>query len=236
MTARAVRPRGHRERGQLVTSLSVIFAVVALLVLVYLFIPIGAATTEKGQSQTAADAAALAAAQEMADDWVDGLIGGSFSSLDELWTAVRLTGGSCAQSYRGVADDYAGRNGASVEDYCVDWPAGRVEATVIRNATVGPGESRARARARAELGIDPNSCTLPAGFPPPAPTPTPTPTPTSTASPTPTPTPTPTPAITVQMTCAGGVKLSVLYKDGNFKFTGVSKDALLDLAKPRLSA
>lgn len=85
------------------TSLGVLIVVIALLVVASLYFPEGAATSEKGQAQTAADAA-LAGAQAMVDDRLAG-VSAPFSSLGSLMGALHVTGGvgSCSATGGGCA-------------------------------------------------------------------------------------------------------------------------------------
>lgn len=226
----------RREEGQLVTSLSVLVVVFALMVIAYIYFPVGAATSEKGQAQTAADAAALAGAGGVADQWIDGL-SGRFDSLGELMDRVHLSGPACSATGESAARTYATDNGATVEagSYCADWTTGEVVVTVRRSGSYAGGAA-ARAHARAELGFDPSTCEVEPGFPPPVPTPTPTPTPsgsqTTPPSPTPTPAPAPLPPAHGLIRC-DSVNLGVTFEDG--KFTLSSLGTVDDLLEPKLT-
>ena len=63
------RPRGDSGQGMLPLVVLVSFSLI--IIMVSLLVPWGAATTEKAQAQTAADAAALAAVDSRRRAWLD---------------------------------------------------------------------------------------------------------------------------------------------------------------------
>ncbi|WP_435858578.1 pilus assembly protein TadG-related protein [Streptomyces pathocidini] len=89
-----------------------ITAVGALLFLAFAFFAVGQAAASRNSAQTAADAAALALAQDARDQLRTGLldaVGSGGELADWLGLDGPIDGADCA-----VADDFAGRNGAVV--------------------------------------------------------------------------------------------------------------------------
>lgn len=160
------------DRGQVATAVMIIVAVAVTAVVTLGVLPLGAASNEKGQSQTAADAAALAGAEAVRDRLVEGIgrvngIGPSgVPSVVETLNDVF----SCGFG-RDQAAALASRNGADLVSY--SWCGDRVDAAVqnVRSS----GGAPARSRAAADLGIRLDECRLD-GLPEPHPDPTPTPT------------------------------------------------------------
>ena len=181
----------------------VVVAVVAITV-------IGSATNDRRESVTAADAAALAAAQSWRDgleDAFDEHVGGA--EADDFWGLVDLSLATGSSGARAAAIDYAARNGSEAYDYVLDMD--RAEVTVwVRNLdSVPQSTKRVTSVATARLDFKSGLCrsgdrlgylingtcrtTAPVPEPTPEPTPTPTPSDDDTEDPTPTPSPTPTP-------------------------------------------
>ncbi|UZN02154.1 hypothetical protein [Cellulomonas sp. S1-8] len=178
-----------RERGAAVTGVVIVvcFAVVVLLFVTVL--PIAGRTQHSDLTESAADAAALAAADRVRELVRDGLPTlGPGDTLDGL---LPLSAGISE------ASAYANRNGADLvgSAYSLDRYAGRVDVQVARrNERDGRRTERASA---AEVGVVLGSCGIEdrrviVGYEP-VPTPSPTPTPTPSPGETPTPTPSPTP-------------------------------------------
>lgn len=119
-----------REAGQAFPIYIVMVA--SLLFLAFVYFAVGQASMKKNEAQTAADAAALAAAQDARDRlrwpalfdlvaWKDLIEGRGFGY------------GSCAE-----ASTFAGRNGASVDGCESGWSGGRTYTVKVRtNKTVG---------------------------------------------------------------------------------------------------
>jgi hypothetical protein len=196
--ARAVT-RGDDGLAATAIILTVVVGVLALL-FVYV-IPLLAATDKAGQTQTAADAAALAGAVGARDRAVDEIDDAVWdlrvAALFGTRVTWRFSGAAAGGSGYLGAQQYAERNDASLESYQHDGARDRVTADVRLDA-LGPENRVVRSSGTAQVGVELASCEIVAGRtitgytePPPEETPTPEPTP----SPTPTPTPTPPPFV-----------------------------------------
>ncbi|MDI5963994.1 pilus assembly protein TadG-related protein [Streptantibioticus silvisoli] len=183
------RPPGG-DRGQ---ALPVYITVIgALLFLAFAFFAVGQAAVTRNGAQTAADAAALAAAQDRAGQLHDQLLhvfqGGPLDGVGQLLGGVfpGLTD-SCGRAAQFARDNDARTTAC---DLTPDGDGYRV--TVLSTGTVGhsviPGTQNKRARAGATAELTPQctwqaaptpstSASAPAGGATPAPTPTPTGTP-----------------------------------------------------------
>ncbi len=171
----------HRDdRGQ---ALPVYITVIgALLFLAFAYFAVGQAAATRNGAQTAADAAALAAADDTRDqlhtalgDVISGALQGDVGQLlNGHWPGLR---GSCATAGR-----FAQANKAHA--HCEPVPGPGYKVTVETDYTVGtsvvPGTETKTGHATATAVLTPR-CTFQAG--PPAPTATPTPAPTSTPAP-----------------------------------------------------
>lgn len=108
------RPRG--DEGQTIPLH--LMAGVGLLFLALAFFAVGQAEDERNGTQTAADAAALAAAKDARDGLGPGLLraiaDGDLGAIGDLLGGKGVDGSSCS-----AASDYASRNGAHVEDCSV---------------------------------------------------------------------------------------------------------------------
>jgi hypothetical protein len=147
IVARRIRRVTGRDDGQVVSALVVLLSVGMLFFAVKVILPVGEATDKRSQAQVAADAAALAAAETVAD---------ATASRWSLGFRSRFTGAGLVvcDGFRlsDPAGAYAGKNGAeALTAQCVG--ADRVEVTVRLNQLTEGGEV-ARARAVASLGID----------------------------------------------------------------------------------
>lgn len=179
MTLIAVRRRsGGAESGQVTTAIGVV-TIVALVALAFFGVTkLGLAANDRSEAQSAADAAALAGARAVREEYlaVPGLLGplANKHALGGLFDAITCSLGSAE------ARSYAERNDAhlSSDGYCYTVSDDRVRVGVEMDEPV-PGESqRARARAQASVGFRPHACTWDDD---PAPEPDePTPTPTTT--------------------------------------------------------
>ncbi|MFC4032713.1 pilus assembly protein TadG-related protein [Streptomyces polygonati] len=153
-------PRG--EAGQ--TFGIYIVAMAALFFLAFAYFAVGQAAVIRNRTQTAADAAALAAARELRDGAHDAfladLLSGDTAALGQLLTNLPLEENACA-----AAQEYAGDNGADVTPGgCTpvnDPPGFHVE--VRSRGTVGPsvvkGTENIHASAHATAVVVPR-CTL----------------------------------------------------------------------------
>lgn len=215
--------RHGRERGQVATGiiLSVVVGLVAVGLLGVVALSRGA--DERTKSQSAADAAALAGANSLADV-IPNLIGliHSRRDLDDAF--------GCGLG-RAAAEDFASRNGATLTSYCFDARADQVRVSIRMNEKVTDdvGPATAKAVASPELGLDDCDWT---DHEPPPPT---TPSSTTTTSPSPTsstPT-TPPPAQDYTTTLKCGPLKAVFKVDGE---TGRMQLSSIDLKtlRPRL--
>ncbi|MGW2016378.1 pilus assembly protein TadG-related protein [Streptomyces sp. NPDC001927] len=194
----------RRDAGQ---AFPVYITVVAgLLFLAFAYFAVGQAAATRNGAQTAADAAALAAAQDARDQLRAGWLG---VILDPAQWGDFLEGGEYddrAACQR--AASFAAKNGANLSgDGCVPLPfeerGFRVE--VMTQAAVGvsviPGTEDRHATARAKAVIEP-LCTFEAPEPPPGTDPPSEPEPTPEPDPEPSPTPT-EPAPILGLACDG---------------------------------
>lgn len=130
--------------------------VAGLLFLAFAYFAVGQASMKKNEAQTAADAAALAAAQEARDEWrwprtFD------LDEWDELLSGRDVGAGSCS-----AASSLASQNDAETVS-CAPDSVGRPEAsytvTVVTNKSVGssviPGTETRKAEATARAVIEP---------------------------------------------------------------------------------
>ncbi|MEU1123220.1 pilus assembly protein TadG-related protein [Streptomyces sp. NPDC005899] len=142
--------RGTSEAGQ---AFPIYIAVVAgLLFLAFAYFAVGQASMKKNEAQTAADAAALAAAQDARDRWTwPGVF--DLHAWDDLLSGREVGAGSCS-----AADRLAAANDA--EQVVCDagvWPEASYTVTVKTNRTVGSsviagtGTKKAEATARAVI-------------------------------------------------------------------------------------
>lgn len=178
-----------------------------LLFLAFVYFAVGQAAVTRSGGQTAADAAALAAAQDarrqLRDGWLDVILD------PEAWD--RYLHGEAYGSGRACekAADFAADNGAELwQDGCTSQRAGGREEFRVQIRTLGtvgrslvPGTERQHATATATAVLEPR-CYFDAPEPTPPPTPT-TPTPTGSATPDPTPTPSPEPEPITGLVCDG---------------------------------
>lgn len=147
------RRTDDRERGSM-HVMTIPVAVGMLTAAVLVIAMFGSATNDRREAGTAADAAALAAAQE----WDDRLgllpalhlLGGERSAFWELLEEALLGPGTEDEMYE-AAREYAERNGAELVDLDVDDERLRVTA-VVRHHEVVPGTGIA-SEARATAGI-----------------------------------------------------------------------------------
>ncbi|WP_438311920.1 pilus assembly protein TadG-related protein [Streptomyces sp. HUAS TT3] len=172
--------RWANDRGQAFPIYVVVIA--ALLFAALAFFVVGMAGATRSDAQGAADAAALAGAQEARDNLFVGL-----SVLDlkpEDWG--KLVGGDLLKSNGACAKarEFAGLNNAAAE---CNAPIPVVTVSVTTTRTVGksvvPGSEGLPGKATAKARIEPRCSLRSAPAPDPAPTPTSTSTPSPTTSP-----------------------------------------------------
>lgn len=161
---RTRRPRG--EDGQMAVAFIIFTAMLVLAFFVVALVPVGASTNERSRAQTAADAAALAGAEQARTTWVytttfPGLLSFLLGPVPPVTT---LTGSAGANTY-------AAQNKATVLDYRMNPSQGTTYARVQHNTAAYPEHGRAEAEATAEMDIDFSDCRWdnPAPEPPPPP-------------------------------------------------------------------
>jgi len=213
--------KGEAGQGTLeyVGMIIVAVMVVALGVLVT---KLGQATDQKSEVQSAADAAALAGAQEIRKE------------APALILAAILAGGggplACGLG-RGEASNLANRGRARVVQYCY-YPVEdtvRVSVDSLANSAAG---TPAHATAEAQLGLSLDSCVLPASPVPPTTAP-PTPAPTVTSPPT-TPPP-PPPDVGAEVRC-GELMIRIVFAGGSGVIKGLTEAKIRDLFVPFVPA
>ncbi|MEV5973854.1 hypothetical protein [Streptomyces sp. NPDC051921] len=171
-----------------------------LLFLAFVYFAVAQAAVTRGGGQTAADAAALAAAQDareqLRDGWLDVI-------LDPAeWDGYLHGDGYLADQACRQAELFAARNRAEVPDGgCTPVEKGfRVQIRTL-DAVGVPGADKQHAVASATAVLEPRcSFDVPEPTPPPSPT---TPTPTGSATPEPTPTPSREPEPITGLVCGG---------------------------------
>ncbi|MFG3346568.1 hypothetical protein ACGF1Z_16070 [Streptomyces sp. NPDC048018] len=177
--------------------------IAGLLFLAFVYFAVAQAAVTRNGGQTAADAAALAAAQDareqLRDGWLDVI-------LDPAeWGGYLEGDGYLTDQACGQAEVFAARNRAQVTDGgCSPLRTGEkgfeVEVRTLDAAGV-PGGEKQHAVATATAVLEPR-CSFDAPEPTPPPTPS-TPTPTGSGSPEPTPTPSPEPEPITGLVCDG---------------------------------
>ncbi|AGJ56987.1 pilus assembly protein TadG-related protein [Streptomyces sp. NPDC053741] len=122
--------RRSRESGQAFPIY--IMVVAGLLFLAFAYFAVGQASMKKNEAQTAADAAALAAAQDARDEWSwPGVF--DLGEWDDLLSGRDVGAGSCS-----AADRLAAANGADSIACDADfWPEASYTVKVETNKTVG---------------------------------------------------------------------------------------------------
>jgi hypothetical protein len=183
---------GATDRGSV--SLFLVPATVALLFVTFLAIAvIGSATNDRRESTTAADAAALAAAQEWQDslkDYFDLHAGASEHGAFWGLAGTRLQDVTSSSAMQASAASFAARNDAELVDFAVDFATAQVFVRVRNNDTVPQSSKRVESTATAGLEFRSGLCrsgvrlgyliagacrTVPDVLPTPTPTPSPSP-------------------------------------------------------------
>ncbi len=137
------------DRGQVTTALMVLVILGLLFVTVQVLLPLGRASDLKERAQAAADAAALAGA----DDLRRQVITRWMVPLEHEADIANWVG---CPTGAGAAADYAARNDARVTRYCYASALDRVQVRVEGRTEING--QRARNQAEAELGIRWASC------------------------------------------------------------------------------
>ncbi len=146
------RPRG--DDGQAVGALILLVAFLLLALVTYVVFPLGAASNDRARARTAADAAALAGAEEIRTTWLNtSVLPGLLQfPLEPLPPVTPASGMASAQGY-------AAKNGSSIRRYNVNPSAGQVEVEVEANQTTNENTTeRATSEATAEMDIDFDGC------------------------------------------------------------------------------
>jgi hypothetical protein len=150
------------------TAVMIVVTVSLVAVTAFGVLRLGAAVDERGQAQTAADAAALGGAEAVREGLPARFA--AVTSVEDLEAVGRdLTCGAGREGAVGLA----AANRAEVTSYCYDSFADRVEVTVVNRATGDPATGPATASAVASLGLLVDDCELPADASTPAPSPPP---------------------------------------------------------------
>lgn len=209
---------GRDDRGQITTAL-VMVGIVLLVALGLLVTKLGQATDQKSKVQIAADAAALAGAQQIRKD-VPGLV----------LTAIRdramnpFAQNPCGMG-REQAMDFAGRAGAEVVTYCYDPDTDTVQVSV-ESLSVSVSGEKAMAAAEARVGMTLGACNVLPAAPTTSPPPT-TSTPTTTSS---------TRANRSVTVACGGLSIDVVLDDSTGVITQPSISEIFDMFEPALKS
>lgn len=130
--------------------------VAGLLFLAFAYFAVGQASMKKNEAQTAADAAALAAAQDARDEW-SWPRAFDLDEWDDLLNGRDIGTRSCA-----AASSLASANDAQTVSCSADpadWPEASYTVTVVTNKSVGnsviPGTETRKAEATARAVIEP---------------------------------------------------------------------------------
>lgn len=146
------RPRG--DDGQVVGALVLLVAFLLLALVTYVVFPLGAASNDRARARTAADAAALAGADQQRRAWL--------GPLGPVQPGVLSYTVPIVFAETGAADAtvYADKNGSTVTRYSPSLSNGRVEVEVRAKHTTNEEERvrRATSAATAEMDIDFLSC------------------------------------------------------------------------------
>lgn len=153
------------DDGQMMAPFVLFLGVTILAFTVSILVPVGAATNERSRSQTAADAAALAGAEQLRTDWVFRITAPTLLTMQI--PPVHSTDG------RASATTYAQSNGSRVIQYGFD-DVDSVYAKVESNTAAFPGRNpssrpRAQAESTVEMDVDFTGCRWSAPPEPPPP-------------------------------------------------------------------
>jgi hypothetical protein len=152
-----------------VGALVLLVAFLLLALVTYVVFPLGAAGNDRARARTAADAAALAGAEEIRTTWLNtqvlpGLL---------VWNAggtARITPPVTPSSGSGAASGYAASNGSQITRYNASPATGRVAVVTRANHTSNENTTqRATSAATAEMDIDFSTCTWSVTVQPPQP-------------------------------------------------------------------
>lgn len=156
---RARRGGPGSERGSILPYVSVACAVLATVALA-LMTGLGDVTLRRRDATTAADAAALAAAEAWADS-IESMYDDAYGADDEdgLWGAAGSGIGSFAGSgARSAAQRYASRNGATLTSLSIDSARRQVTVSVETDTPVEATGETMSASATAEVVLEEGAC------------------------------------------------------------------------------
>lgn len=148
---RGLARRGD-DAGQMMAPLVIFLGFTVLSFIVVALVPVGAATNERSRSQTAADAAALAGAEEARTIFssTSTVPGPQLLFLPGPATLLPpFTGATGSAS----ANAYAAQNGSRLTGYSLSLARGRTHAEVQSNDAAYPEHGRAVAEATAEMDV-----------------------------------------------------------------------------------
>lgn len=144
------RVRDERERGAAAMSIIVVVSILLLAFAMLFGLRLSKATDEASGLQTAADAAALAGAQQV----ISGAPG-------QIVSAIKNGRGLPCGLGQDNASDFAQRNDATLVEYCYYPADDRVRVTVRSNKVLESGKREERS-ASAKLGMALGPCSIPA--------------------------------------------------------------------------
>ncbi len=157
-----VRRHLRDDSGQMMAAMVIFVGITILAFLVVAVVPVGASTNERSRSQTAADSAALAGAEEVRTQWVT-LVTAPVLLTMVSPLAIPRDGSTSAYSY-------ARRNGSEVQvgGYRFD-RRNSVYAQVRSSSSAYPENGFAEASATVEMDVDFSACRWSAPPEPPPP-------------------------------------------------------------------
>lgn len=222
------------DRGQITTAL-VMVGIVMLVALGLLVTKLGQAADQKSKVQIAADAAALAGAQQIRME----APGRILSAIGSGHGGNPFPGNGCIGVGQDAAKDFADRAGAAVTEYCYTPSTDTVQVYVKnRDWDVSVSAAPARAQAEARVGWPLGACDTLVPLTPIPPLPSTTSPPTDSPTTTPTPVPTTTPASDVQRTVnCGKLPVEIVLDGASGEITHLpSPSDIFDMFTPALKS
>ena len=150
---RLVGPASERDAGQVPIAL-VVLVFFGLMMMIFRFgLPWGQAADQKAGSQASADAAALAAAEQIKKELpqaIDDGIGGA-RNADDLENLLSFLGHGYGRT---SAVEYANLNHGGIETYDYDWRSGEIKVRVRSEAETQDRHSFSNSRANVGLQLD----------------------------------------------------------------------------------
>jgi hypothetical protein len=154
---RLVGPASGRDAGQVPIAL-VVLVFFGLMMMIFRFgLPWGQAADQKAGSQASADAAALAAAEQITKDLPQAIDDGIGNAEDrrDLENLLSFLGHGYG---RAGAVEYANLNHGEVETYDYDWRTGEINVRVRSEAQTA--ERHSFSNSRADVGLRLDDCQL----------------------------------------------------------------------------